>query len=640
MNIGIVDADLISQRKHRFPNLACMKISGYHKDKGDNVTLITEYIQGEGMSIYSSYYKLYDKIYVSKVFVDSTVPYELLNLSITEYGGTGFFYANALGLLEAVEHSKPDYHLYDKWIKQQRENGKVSDREFIYYEEYSIGFTTRYCNRHCKFCVNQHHNKVEYNSPVKEFLEKNVTRNKICLLDDNILAYDNWKEIFKELNKTGLPFEFKQGLDIRYLTEEKIKVIINSNIYYNSMYFAFDNIEEKDIIIKQLKLWRSMYQKTTNMYVLCAFDKDNKYDKAFWEKDIESTLERIKICIEFGVFPYIMRFRKYNSAPAPYRGMYINLASWCNQRNLFSRMSLNKWADKLQIANEKQLQKKRLYSTKRYLMEYAGQYPDIAYKYFDIQFNSDNKYEYMTKKELLLEDNRKIIQIADNRFKRRVIGKKPYKKLTVQNVIQNCDKDRIFYNGYDIFFSYNNLKYVYDNAYNNSNNILLKITEAMDITNRKLVILYIQQLVSKKGNVFININTLEYYNEIKSFIKEYTSLIINEETQFKNSNNGIVYLIKCNKIKTNQQLFLPINGTLSREKCFDIIFKQINCKDIVLSFFEQYNILKTMNQRYNTSCINITKNISTNSKHEVLAYLEKVTCITQQELNNVNIINN
>lgn len=31
MNIAIIDADLLGSSKHRFPNLACMKLSGYHK---------------------------------------------------------------------------------------------------------------------------------------------------------------------------------------------------------------------------------------------------------------------------------------------------------------------------------------------------------------------------------------------------------------------------------------------------------------------------------------------------------------------------------------------------------------------------------------------------------------------------------
>lgn len=41
--IAIIDADLINRKKHRFPNLACLKMSGYWKEQGYNVNLLTEY---------------------------------------------------------------------------------------------------------------------------------------------------------------------------------------------------------------------------------------------------------------------------------------------------------------------------------------------------------------------------------------------------------------------------------------------------------------------------------------------------------------------------------------------------------------------------------------------------------------------
>lgn len=43
MKIGIIDADLIGRSKHRFPNLACEKISGYWKDQGAEVQLLLDY---------------------------------------------------------------------------------------------------------------------------------------------------------------------------------------------------------------------------------------------------------------------------------------------------------------------------------------------------------------------------------------------------------------------------------------------------------------------------------------------------------------------------------------------------------------------------------------------------------------------
>ena len=43
MRVAVIDADLIGRKRHRFPNLACMKISGYHKAQGDTVTLRLSY---------------------------------------------------------------------------------------------------------------------------------------------------------------------------------------------------------------------------------------------------------------------------------------------------------------------------------------------------------------------------------------------------------------------------------------------------------------------------------------------------------------------------------------------------------------------------------------------------------------------
>ena len=43
MKIAIIDADLVGNKKHRFPNLVCMKISGYHKELGNDVELKLDY---------------------------------------------------------------------------------------------------------------------------------------------------------------------------------------------------------------------------------------------------------------------------------------------------------------------------------------------------------------------------------------------------------------------------------------------------------------------------------------------------------------------------------------------------------------------------------------------------------------------
>ena len=113
MRIGIIDADLIGRNKHRFPNLASMKISGYYKALGNEVSLLLDYQD----------LNQYDKVFISKVFTDTYVPQDVLNLNNVEYGGTGFFYDKAEPLPCEIEHHMPDYNLYDEWVKIQLESG-------------------------------------------------------------------------------------------------------------------------------------------------------------------------------------------------------------------------------------------------------------------------------------------------------------------------------------------------------------------------------------------------------------------------------------------------------------------------------------------------------------------------------------
>ena len=110
MKIAIVDADLIGRDKHRFPNLACEKISGYWKEHGASVTLLTDYIWDASD---------YDHVYVSKVFTDTPIPdwiYEHDNIHV---GGTGFYFDQAPALPDEIEHHMPDYSLYDEWIEAE-----------------------------------------------------------------------------------------------------------------------------------------------------------------------------------------------------------------------------------------------------------------------------------------------------------------------------------------------------------------------------------------------------------------------------------------------------------------------------------------------------------------------------------------
>ncbi len=183
MNIAIIDADLIGKKNHTFPNLACMKISGYYKSQGNHVWLKMNYDDLPS----------FDKVFISKVFTDTPVDDAVLKLPNVQYGGTGFYYADAPQLPYEIEHHMPDYSLYADYIMDKISKGQ-DRKKFTYYTDYSIGFTTRGCIRQCSFCVNKNYKRAELHSPIDEFLDKG--KPYICLLDDNILACKDWKTVF------------------------------------------------------------------------------------------------------------------------------------------------------------------------------------------------------------------------------------------------------------------------------------------------------------------------------------------------------------------------------------------------------------------------------------------------------------
>jgi len=176
--IGIIDADLLDNGT-RHPNLALMKISGFHKSQGHKVSLITD--------VNNTRY--FNKVYISKVFTYTNFPAIILKKKNVVYGGSGFYPEGDGPLLDnCIEHHMPDYELYEPYIKSKIAKG-VKESYFKDYRLFSIGFLTRGCFRQCEFCINKKYKRVMHHSHVQEFLDNK--RQYIYLWDDNVLGYKN-----------------------------------------------------------------------------------------------------------------------------------------------------------------------------------------------------------------------------------------------------------------------------------------------------------------------------------------------------------------------------------------------------------------------------------------------------------------
>lgn len=370
MKIAIIDADLIGRNRHRFPNLVCMKLSSYYKSQNCDVVLKTDYNNLDD----------FDKVFISKVFTDTRIDDCILSLPNVEYGGTGFYYDKAPRLPDEIEHHMPDYHLYDRFVEQQLAKGGKKI-EFKYYLDYSIGFLTRGCFRQCQFCVNRNYKRVEQHSPLSEFYDP--TRKKICLLDDNFLGCPNWKQLLQELQDTKKPFQFKQGLDERILTDEKCEMLFKSK-YDGDYIFAFDNVADYEIIEKKLKMLRKYTNKIPKFYTFCGFDRNDVWDNDFWKQDLYDLWKRIELLMRYQCLPYIMRFNRYEESP--YRGIYIAIANWCNEPSLFKKKSFREFVGIIQSRTKKEC------ANSKYLKQVEHDMPDLAIKYFDLKFSDYANY--------------------------------------------------------------------------------------------------------------------------------------------------------------------------------------------------------------------------------------------------------
>ncbi len=373
--IGLIDADLLG-RGTRHPNLSLLKLAGWHKKQGDDVELVKTWEDFESAA------GAYDHLYLARVFDFTKVPEGILDRKNLTYGGTGFrqgFVTYApnpeapeaiersgflRALPDAVEHTMPDYHLYDSFVADEIARG-IHAGKYKDYADFSIGFMTRGCFRHCSFCVNQCSNGAVFHAHLKEFLDP--ARKMIYLWDDNILSYPKWREVFEELAETGKRFQFKQGMDIRLMTDEKAEILSNSK-YYSDYTFAFDHLEERRFIEHGLDIWRNHSSRIPRLYVLVGWDSQDA-------NDIEAAFLRIKILMQHRALPYIMRHEYYQRSK--YKGMYTTMARWCNQPSFFKKKSFIEYCE----ANGETS------SAMRYASEFAHDHPEIAKKYYTMRFD-------------------------------------------------------------------------------------------------------------------------------------------------------------------------------------------------------------------------------------------------------------
>lgn len=284
MKIGLIDVD-----GHKFPNLALMKISAWHKSQGDSVEWAVPLFH-------------YDIVYQSKIFDDTYSPDIdwIPQADNVIKGGTGYGLDNTLP--DEIEHIYPDYSIYPELTQ---------DRCF--------GYLTRGCPRGCTFCIvaEKEGRKSHKVADLSEFWrgQKNIE-----LLDPNLLACRDHLDLLHQLVDSKAYVNFNQGLDIRFTTEANIDII--NKIKLKEIHFAWDN--PKDDLRPYFERYKSLAKRKPHGQYATVYCLVN------YNSTMEENLYRIYTLRDMGYAPYVMVYDKPN-APKEIR----DLQRWCNNRWVF-----------------------------------------------------------------------------------------------------------------------------------------------------------------------------------------------------------------------------------------------------------------------------------------------------------------
>jgi hypothetical protein len=286
-----------------YPPLGLMRISTWHKKKGDKVDFVKEKAMADYFGFNSlKLKKRYDVIYITSLFtyhyteviscikkyqhlyqdaqikVGGVMATLLYNLIERETGITPH-----IGLLMEAEEYPPDYSLFPNL-------------------GCSITFTSRGCVKRCKYCVVP---TIEPRFFLREDWNKDIhpTHEKIIFWDNNWLASPNFYKDVEKLRNIGKPYDFNQGLDCRLFDKKKANLLYQTKIY--PLRFAFDSPAQEGYIQKAIQIAKKVGFSDIRVYVL--YNSPEEYDTPAYFHYRVNELNKL------GASVYPMRYRPIKS---------------------------------------------------------------------------------------------------------------------------------------------------------------------------------------------------------------------------------------------------------------------------------------------------------------------------------------
>jgi hypothetical protein len=289
-----------------FPSIPLMKLSAYHKARGDSVKLIGDFSENFDVAYCS---KTFNLPLIKKI---PTLPYlPLADRMIC--GGTGFAIETLGGkeqyvrendgaLLSEIEHSYPDYGLYPELTRGT-----------------AFGFLTRGCPNACGFCIVGVKEGL-CSLQIAELSEFWHGQRKIKLMDANLLACKERERLILQLTESNAEINFVQGLDARLVDRDIAELLCKCKI--EIAHFAFDLVTNERAVLRGLEIFRSAFkgnERALKVYILTNYNTNHAED---WY--------RVKRVMELGYQPDVRIYQK-----GTHDRFLTDLARWANNTRIY-----------------------------------------------------------------------------------------------------------------------------------------------------------------------------------------------------------------------------------------------------------------------------------------------------------------
>lgn len=274
----------ISQLDGKLPNVALLRLSAWHRERGDTV----RFFAGAAAAERHLDEPAYDHVYGSAIFTFSKPLVDRFRAQFPEavIGGTGTGERVTVEEVVGGEYERFDYSIARGFTA-------------------SIGFTQRGCRLRCKFCVvPAKEGKPRSNGTVYDIWRGPGHPKNLLLLDNDFFGNSEWRDRIAEIRDGGFKVCFSQGINIRMIDNEVAAAL--ASIEYRDDSFrrrrlitAWDNVGEEEKFFSGVRIVQAagIPPKHLMAYMLVGFDRKETWERLFY---------RFNRMVAVGIRPYPM----------------------------------------------------------------------------------------------------------------------------------------------------------------------------------------------------------------------------------------------------------------------------------------------------------------------------------------------